>query len=358
MITQNKGEWSELYVFLKLLGDGVLYAADANLNKIDDLYYPLIEVLRKENEQIKRYVKNDVNISIIDGAGNNLLTLPVTEFEEKAELLLSAIKNSGSTFSVPAIEEFMQVIKCSKVKADSADKSDITLVLHDCKTYRNETFGFSIKSKLGGSSTLLNAGKPTNFVFEISGYLNDAQIQEINSINTKSKLRDRLAKISEFGCQLKFCNLENETFNANLQMIDSLFPLIVSEFLLQYYLGNGNLICELTPKVRKINPCNFNTNLQHMYYEHKIKNFLTDVALGMTPATAWNGDFQATGGYIIVREDGEVLCYHIYNHNEFQEYLFNNTRLETPSTSKYDFGTIYKENGNLFIKLNLQVRFI
>ena len=37
MITQNKGEWSELYVFLKLLGDGVLYAADANLNKIEDL---------------------------------------------------------------------------------------------------------------------------------------------------------------------------------------------------------------------------------------------------------------------------------------------------------------------------------
>lgn len=95
-----------------------------------------------------------------------------------------------------------------------------------------------------------------------------------------------------------------------------------------------------------------------MYYEHKMKNFLTDVALGMTPATAWNGNFQATGVYIIVREDGEVLCYHIYNHNEFQEYLFNNTRLETPSTSKYDFGTIYKEDGNLFIKLNLQVRFI
>ncbi len=358
MITQNKGEWSELYVFLKLLGDGVLYAADANLNKIDDLYYPLIEVLRKENEQIKHYVKNDVNINIIDDAGNNVLTLPVTKFEAKAELLLSAIKNSGSTFSVPAIEEFMQIIKCSKVKADSLDKSDTTLVLHDCKTYRNETFGFSIKSRLGGSSTLLNAGKPTNFVFKVLGDLENSQIQEINTINTKSKLRDRLAKISEFGCRLKFCHLENETFNANLQMIDSLFPLIISEFLLQYYSGNGNLICELTPIVRKINPCNFNTNLQHMYYEHKMKNFLTDVALGMTPATAWNGNFQATGGYIIVREDGEVLCYHIYNHNEFQEYLFNNTRLETPSTSKYDFGTLYKENGNLFIKLNLQVRFV
>ena len=47
MITQNKGELSELYVFLKLLGDGILYAADADLNKIEDLYYPLIEILRK-----------------------------------------------------------------------------------------------------------------------------------------------------------------------------------------------------------------------------------------------------------------------------------------------------------------------
>ena len=62
MITQNKGEWSELYVFLKLLGNGILYAADANLNKIEDLYYPLIEILRKENKQIiqrKIYI-NDV----------------------------------------------------------------------------------------------------------------------------------------------------------------------------------------------------------------------------------------------------------------------------------------------------------
>ena len=83
-----------------------------------------------------------------------------------------------------------------------------------------------------------------------------------------------------------------------------------------------------------------------------------DVALGMTPATAWDGLYQATGGYIIVREDGEVLCYHVYNHNEFQEYLFNNTRLETPSTSKYDFGTIYKEDKKTLIKLNLQVRFV
>lgn len=66
MITQNKGEWSELYVFFKLLGDGVLYAADGNLDKKEDLYYPVVEILRKENNQNNHYIKNDVIIKALD----------------------------------------------------------------------------------------------------------------------------------------------------------------------------------------------------------------------------------------------------------------------------------------------------
>lgn len=358
MITQNKGEWSELYVFLKLLGDGVLYAADADLNKIEDLYYPLVEILRKENEQVKHYVKDSPNIEVKDDTGNIILKLPMLEFETKAKILLDAIKKSGSTFAVPEIEDFMNIIKCTKVKADSLDKSDISLVLHDCKTLREELFGFSIKSRLGSASTLLNPGKTTNFIYEITGDISEEQINEVNKTDTRAKLRDRLLKIKDCGCELRFAGMENENFKANLQMVDSAFPLIISEYLVQYYSGNGSLISELTPKVRTINPCKLNTNMPHLYYEHKMKNFLTDIALGMTPATAWIGEYQATGGYIIVREDGEILCYHLYNHNEFQEYLFKNTRFDTPSASRYEFGSVYQENGKNYIKLNLQVRFI
>lgn len=359
MNKQNKGEWSELYVFLKLLGDGVLYAADAELNKKEDLYYPLIEILREENKQIKHYNSEDkVNIRIFDNTGNLLLNLPKKEFETKAKILLETIQKSDRTFSVPKIENFMNLIKCTKVKADSSDKTDITLVLHDLKTLRNDKFGFSIKSKLGGSSTLLNAGNTTNFIYEIKGNITDKQIEEINNIDTKSKIRDRLKKIQQYGCALDFYKMENKIFKANLQMIDSSFPKIMSEFLLQYYIGNTNTIKELTPIVREINPCNLDTELPHRYYEHKIKNFLIDIALGMTPAKTWDGLYQATGGYIIVREDGEILCYHIYNRNEFQEYMFNNTRFETASSGRHDFGYIYKEYNQKFFKLNLQIRFI
>lgn len=357
MISQNKGEWSELYVFLKLLAEGVLYGADSNLNKIDDLYYPLIKIIRTENEQTKHYIKGDSNISIVTESGEQLLSLPVTEFTTKAELLLKAIKEANtSSFSISVIESFMQTIKCTKVKADSKDKSDITIVLHDRQTQRDDTFGFSIKSRLGSASTLLNAGKTTNFIYEVSG-INNAQIEQINNINTTAKLRDRLAKIQEFGT-LTYTGMANEVFESNLQMVDTQFPVIISELLKLYYSGAGSSIKELTAKLQEINPCRLNTTLAQKFYEHKIKTFLTDIALGMTPATAWSGNFQATGGYIIVKESGEVLCYHIYNHNEFQEYLFKNTKFDTPSSSRHDFGSIYSNNGKTLFNLNIQIRFI
>ena len=85
---------------------------------------------------------------------------------------------------------------------------------------------------------------------------------------------------------------------------------------------------------------------------------LTECALGMLPSKPWDGTADATGGYIIVREDGEVLCYHLFNRNEFENYLLLNTKFETASTSRHQFGSIYKENGKYYLKLNLQIRFI
>ena len=38
----NKGEWSELYAFLKLLSQGRVYAANEKVEKIDDVYLSVI----------------------------------------------------------------------------------------------------------------------------------------------------------------------------------------------------------------------------------------------------------------------------------------------------------------------------
>jgi len=356
MKTANKGEWSEFYVFLKLLGDGQICAADSDLQKIKDLCFPLVKIIRKENDSVKEFINNSPIIRILEGKSQNcLLELPVDEFKAKAEILLSEIKNAEKTFPVPEIEQFMDLIDCSKIKADSTNKSDINIVLHDTKTLRDVLFGFSIKSKLGGSSTLLNAGKTTNFIYEIIGDINP---DEINAIDTRSKIKDRVNAVSSAGAVLKFKSMESGNFYSNLQVVDTVFPEMFSEILKFYYKGDGVTIVELVEKLKELNPFNYDLSSGHTFYECKMKNFLTDAALGMTPSVVWTGKVDATGGYIVVREDGEIVCYHLYNRNEFEDYLYKNTRLETASSTRYEFGTIYNTKDKQHLKLNLQIRFI
>lgn len=354
----NKGEWSEVYTFLKLLADGRLYAADANLNRINEIYYPILKILRDEPNEHLEFSRNAL-IEILDVNGNVLLDVPIEEFRTKSIQLLSEIQSaSDRAFDVPDIFNFMHTIRISRLTAGSQVKRDITIVVHDIFTGYEPTLGFSIKSKLGGASTLVNAGGSTNFIYRLSIQLSADQINDINNIDTRSKIRDRIVTLENNGVQLEYLDMQSANFKRNLTMIDSNFPIIISEMLKVFFRGTGTRTSEIVDLLNLLNPCNYDLSNHHPYYEYKVKNFLTDCALGMTPSSTWTGLYDANGGYIIVKEDGEILCYHIYNRNEFQEYLYNNTKLETASSGRHGFGMIYEEDGRQLFKLNLQVRFI
>ena len=47
-ITGNKGEWSEMYVLLRLLSQGKIHAADENVEKIEDIFFPILKIMREE----------------------------------------------------------------------------------------------------------------------------------------------------------------------------------------------------------------------------------------------------------------------------------------------------------------------
>jgi hypothetical protein len=143
-----------------------------------------------------------------------------------------------------------------------------------------------------------------------------------------------------------------------LVLIDSFLPEIISQILFEFYLSTETKLSEIVKIIEEKNPLNYDNSEDHQFYVYKIKRFLTDIALGMMPSKVWSGNYDATGGYIIVKEDGEIVCYHLYDRNEFDEYLFNNTKLETASTSRHNFGKIFSESNELYFKLNLQVRFI
>ena len=358
-LTGNKGEWSEIYALLKLLGEGKVYAGDENLNRINDLFYPIIMILRQEKDGKFNYRIEDKIVSIETPTGEELLKLPATTFLDEAEKLLNAIDSGDGAFSIAQTEAFMKSIYCSSLKAKSSDKTDIRIVLHDRRTRINSEMGFSIKSQLGGDSTLLNASKATNFNFKVVGRsLSDEEIKQINEIDSKrNKVIERFNAIVAKGATLSFDKIDSVTFRNNLVMLDGDLSKIIANLLLEQLNTGISTLKELVAELVKSNPLDYDTKQCSPFYEYKIKHLLTSAALGMMPATAWNGKYDANGGYLVVKKDGDILCYHFYDRNRFEDYLFSNAYLERASTSRHEYAKIIKESdGSLSFKLNFQVR--
>ncbi|MCL1878782.1 MAG: HpaII family restriction endonuclease [Defluviitaleaceae bacterium] len=351
-IEVNKGEWSEGYAFLKLLSDGKLYAADENKARIRDKYFPIIRILREGHEYLPNATSSNVDIYLNDV---KILTLPMDDFKAAAQDMFIDIgrlsKGKGS-FAIPEAEKFLRQIGATTPKAPSADKADLNVEIHDVQTGFQNIVGFSIKSDLGAAPTLLNPGKTTNFTFEVTG-LSPSDITDINSIDSTKKIIDRMNAIDAAGGELLFHSVDNKIFEENLMMIDSQMPLIVAEMLKGFFCRRTTDCAVLAEEIVRINPLNRRKD----FYFHNIKELLCASALGMKPATEWDGDDEANGGYIIVKTDGGVVAYHIANRKFFKEYLLRETRLDSPSTSRYGYCELYNEGGKIFIKLNLQIRF-
>lgn len=81
-IKGNIGEWSEIYTLLKVLGDEKLYAGNESLEKLKDLVYPVLKILRTEKNDEFEY-SIDQNVVFITSAGKQLLKLPVSDFAQK-----------------------------------------------------------------------------------------------------------------------------------------------------------------------------------------------------------------------------------------------------------------------------------
>lgn len=360
MLRGNKGEWSEPYALLKLLADGKLYLGDENFQKITSIVYPIIKVIRHESERdVDFSINNDV-IIVADNGEN--IKIPIHKFIEHVKICFEGIqRNSKGTgsFEIPEVEDFLNSFSITSLKAKSKLKNDISIQISDPNTFLSPALGFSIKSQLGRPSTLVNASGATNFTFKVINKKINAEV--IDEINNERLFSNKLKRLKLYGAELEFEKVDNPKFESNLQTIDFYFGKILAELLLLFYsndIPSRNTVKNFIEEITTKNPLKYNLNINSSMYELMMKKFLTDYALGMRASEVWKREYQATGGYLIVREDGELICYHFYFTKNFEDYLFNNTKLETPDPERHNFGFIYEENKVQKMKLNLQIRFI
>lgn len=350
----NKGEWSELYAFFKLLADGRLYCGDGQLNRYDDKFYPVLEIFRDDSPNRNSYkIRTAKNNILVAGQTINI-EIPQERFKQEADTLLEHIKNMGNNTDFSYIQPFMNMIGCSTIKAKSSDKADIRIVIHNLQTGAKPELGYSIKSKLGADSTLINSNKDgTNFIYRVQG-ISAKQVSEFNAFD---KFKKKFDYLKSTGATVSYYKTANSILHNNLTLLDLGIERIIADCLIDYYSGKGRTVSEITGHISVSDPLKIANDTDQPMYAYKVKQFLLAFALGVTSSTPWYGRFHANGGYIVIKEDGDIICYHFFDRNDLENYLFFNTRFETPSTSRHLFGKIYQENGEYFLKLNLQIRF-
>ena len=361
---ENKGSWSEPYVLLKLLSDGVLKQGNADLSESDDVPYQVIACSRDEHGDkalVNKLYQIKTNTVAISVDGNRIGDVARADLAHHADLLYYEITNGKGAFGVSDnLGKFLTRISCDKIKAGSSAKTDISVVIHDHKTGTDPTLGFSIKSQLGGPSTLINASVDnTNFSYRLNRAISSEEAAKINTISpSRNKIQARIKALEDQRYNLVLNGVIGETYRNNLLMLDGDLCKILSECLLYYYRGSGSRLKEIVAYLESTNPLGYPKG-EWPFYAYKLKKLLVDSALGMMPATIWDGSYDATGGYIIVKSGGDLISYHLIKKNLFEDYLLSNVKLETPSSSKHNFGQVYfDDNNNAFFNLNLQMRFV
>lgn len=408
----NKGEWTEAYVFLRLLGEGRIYGASADLIKDEMTFIDIVNVIRDEPNHLlvfERFLKEEQAYIVARESDCKIKIITAPELKEKASFLYNAIKAATSdgsrVISVPSIQEYLEELRITSPKANLSDsalekfgkKTDIILTTKDSHDHAQRQEGFSIKSHLGSSPTLFNSSSSSGFTFEIVGCDKDG----VNLIN----MWDDYLKMITFikaAYEMKYIGCRDEVFEDNLMLVDCCLVNVLSQALLisagYYSEETYTSTKDICNKLIELNPL----NIRHpeLFYPAKIKNFLFASFAGLTASTLWSGRKMLTGGYIDVDKQGDMLYYRAISDDVFCNYLFENTYFDRPDrgymkdlavarsgaalrgtsltedeierieyttnkktnkkskkAKKGNFGYAYERDGHCYFDINFQVRF-
>ena len=187
MLTGNKGEWSELYAFFKLLSDGKLFSADENLEKTES-FVEVRSIYRTDGgKKLDFKLASLEQINIIDVTKKEIiLSFPRSHAKKIADHLVSDLKTMTGV-SVELIN-IIQRLLITKVADKTLGKGDVNVHIYDPLHGIDSNQEFSIKSFLGSDPTLFNANRTTNITYKITNKdnlpISDEDLSEVNSIST------------------------------------------------------------------------------------------------------------------------------------------------------------------------------
>ena len=352
----NKGEWSELYAAASLLSNAGAFAADASQSAIENEFYEVLKVYlptRGDEFDLYQIDGDDVRIQHFDGREG---TIQRSEIEALLPSVFEQIKDESNppTFTIESGNRLIALLERESMSASSAQQaSDMDLQLKDPETeVIRPKVGFSVKSQVGSPSTLLNASGATNFTYRIVNSNSTMSLDPLGLVLESDSVISILGKLAQAGYSLEFESMDNQVFKENLELVDALMVENVAKLLHTYYMSSKSTLSEVVPEAFP------ESDAQSRQKIFKIKQMLGVVAMGMRPSTSWDGDVTKFRGMLVVTPKGEVNVYYLNNLRDFEEFLFRSVKFERGARGRHKYGVVYEVNGEHFIKLNLQIRFV
>lgn len=352
----TKREWSELYAFFRILADGRVTPGTAQAQKDEEKSWPVAMIQREEHDGTRRYYIENESIRIVGEKINK--KLPREDFDTVARLILAAIKSSpdSDVTSPDGVEEFLDEAAIFDLEAKTDDRTDFSVAFWHPDA---PLTGFNVRSRLSAMNPLLDGGRSANLKFEQTGV--KFAVPTVNKINalpeSPNEVAERMMMIERLGGILKYSDVADRIFRSNLLMIDLHFPRILAEMTRWMHLDGVTRVSELTEEIKRMNPLKIKDELihKHGFYEFKMKQFLSALALGMRPAKIYNGTDSAVEGILLITGSGEVLCYHKSEKQLFEDFLYLNSRFEKGPVDKDKYGFLERENGAYYFKLNVKI---
>ena len=329
-----------------------------NIAKVGDIFYHCYVVLY-DKKHIYHEDLHSIGVMISSLNGKVLLCTSANLFLEEASALIKMPSNSEDMISVT--NAFIENLFRNNVKDTSKFKSFVKMFWMDlCDNH------------IGSSTALLNAsGDNTNFIFEVTGDMDDEKMEHFNNIFKETQRKgetcydiataDRMQYLHHIGCDIQFLGTAKNDARANLVKCGGMeMPSIVGGMLKKYYfenLSSPTSVEDCIAYLAENDIAGYGFDDLKNTYRGKIAHFLLCIFTGMRLGSPWNGRQEVNGGYIVVKNNGDVVAFHSTIADEFKDFLVAKMRMESPSHSRHKDMVIYKESDRYFLKLALQLRF-
>lgn len=368
--TVNKGEGSEFYAFLYILGETKLPLVDKDLKETGrDVNF--LKVLRED--AIYEFTSGNRVAVYVDGATHYF---DCSQAQEEAKKVFSLLVNPGSIpTNAPALGSALKLVCAKKLRAKSANKQDLSASVQFPNVPFSQFIGFSVKSYVGKDPTILNAsGDNTRFVYRIlkNGQTPSGdELARLKSFYPTTVGNSKIGTYADFyrnalrdGFSFNFKENSGGNLSYNLKFIDSKGPELLARILMEQFAAPrtrtplADLVDEAARKndIPEIQALGDNFEDRRNSLRHKIQNILLAFTTGATPAVKWTGAQTASGGLLVVEKSGKVYCLELLSGNVVGNYLIENAYFEQPSGDRHSKNVLTISPSEVTIDLQLQIR--